>query len=88
MVVAILLATLWPLPEQAYRASLSPVACLVCGDQGMQDVIQNVLMLLPLGPRSSAWPVSGPAGQRSPDSGSPSWWSRCSTPSSPAATPA
>ncbi|MBP2648009.1 MAG: VanZ family protein [Gemmatimonadetes bacterium] len=49
MVVAILLATLWPLPEQAYRASLSPVACLVCGDQGVQDVIQNIIMLLPLG---------------------------------------
>ena len=48
-VVAILLATLWPLPNQAYRASLLPVTCLVCGDQGMQDVIQNVLMLLPLG---------------------------------------
>ena len=49
MVVAILLLTLWPLPEQSYRASLSPVTCLVCGDQGMQDVIQNIVMLLPLG---------------------------------------
>jgi hypothetical protein len=49
MVVTILLLTLWPLPEQAYRASLSPVTCLVCGDQGLQDVFQNILMLLPLG---------------------------------------
>ena len=48
-VIAILLLTLWPLPEQAYQASLSPVSCLVCGDQGMQDVLQNVLLLVPLG---------------------------------------
>ena len=49
LIVVILLLTLWPLPGQAYRASLSPIYCLVCGDQGMQDVIQNVIMLLPLG---------------------------------------
>lgn len=49
MVVAVLLLTLWPLPEQAYRASLSPVTCLVCGGQGAQDVFQNIIMLLPLG---------------------------------------
>lgn len=49
MTALVLLLTLWPLPEQSYRASLSPVTCLVCGDQGVQDVIQNVLMLLPLG---------------------------------------
>ncbi len=49
MVVAVLLLTLWPLPEQAYRSSLSPVTCLVCGDQGVQDVFQNIIMLLPLG---------------------------------------
>ena len=48
-VIAILLLTLWPLPEQAYEASLSPVSCLVCGDQGLQDVLQNVLLLVPLG---------------------------------------
>ena len=48
-VTAILLLTLWPLPEQAYQASLSPVSCLVCGDQGMQDVFQNVLLFVPLG---------------------------------------
>lgn len=49
VVLVILLLTLWPLPEQSYEASLSPVSCLVCGDQGMQDVLQNVLMLVPLG---------------------------------------
>ncbi len=49
LAVLILLLTLWPLPEFAYRASLSPVSCLVCGDQGLQDVIQNLLMFLPLG---------------------------------------
>ena len=48
-VMVILLLTLWPLPEQSYQASLSPVSCLVCGDQGTQDVIQNVLMLFPVG---------------------------------------
>lgn len=48
-VILVLLLTLWPLPEQAYRASLSPVTCLVCGEQGVQDVFQNILMLLPLG---------------------------------------
>ena len=47
--VLILCLTLWPLPEFTYRASLSPVYCLVCGDQGLQDVIQNILMFLPLG---------------------------------------
>lgn len=45
----VMLLTLWPLPEQAYQASRMPVTCLVCGDQGMQDVLQNILMLLPLG---------------------------------------
>lgn len=46
---AILLLTLWPLPEQAWQAAQSPLSCLVCGDQGLQDVIQNVIMLVPLG---------------------------------------
>lgn len=49
ILAAILLLTLWPLPEQAAQADRSPITCLVCGDQGMQDVLQNVLMLLPLG---------------------------------------
>jgi hypothetical protein len=49
MAVLVMLLTLWPLPEQSYRSSLSPVTCLVCGDQGMQDVLQNVLMLIPFG---------------------------------------
>jgi hypothetical protein len=49
IVAAILLLTLWPLPEQSWQAARSPLSCLVCGDQGTQDVIQNVLMLLPLG---------------------------------------
>lgn len=45
----VMLLTLWPLPEQAYQSSRLPVTCLVCGDQGLQDVFQNILMLLPLG---------------------------------------
>jgi len=44
-----MLLTLWPLPEQAYQSSRLPVTCLVCGDQGLQDVFQNILMLLPMG---------------------------------------
>lgn len=49
LVGVILLLTLWPLPEFAYKASLSPVTCLVCGGQGMQDVFQNIVMFFPLG---------------------------------------
>src|SRR5512134_1972273 len=49
MAMLVMLLTLWPLPEQSYRSSLSPLTCLVCGDQGVQDVIQNILMLIPFG---------------------------------------
>lgn len=47
--VAVLLLTLWPMPEEQRRSSLTPLWCLVCGDIGTQDVLQNVLMLLPFG---------------------------------------
>lgn len=43
------LLTLWPLPAEAKRAQLTPLWCLVCGAVGMQDVLQNVLMLVPFG---------------------------------------
>jgi len=47
--VAVGCLTLWPLPMAAKQSRLTPVWCLVCGDVGMQDVLQNVLMLLPVG---------------------------------------
>ncbi|HEX5633052.1 MAG TPA: VanZ family protein [Gemmatimonadales bacterium] len=47
--VGILFLTLWPAPEEAARSAETPLWCLVCGDIGTQDVIQNVLMLLPFG---------------------------------------
>ncbi len=49
LVVTILLITLWPMPEEAYRVSLTPPTCLICGEEGMQDVLQNMMMTLPLG---------------------------------------
>jgi hypothetical protein len=49
IVAAILLLTLWPLPDQGWQARQSPLLCLICGDQGAQDVFQNLLMLIPLG---------------------------------------
>jgi hypothetical protein len=44
-----LLLTLWPEPDQSRRIQLTSLWCLVCGDVGMQDVLQNVALLLPLG---------------------------------------
>ena len=45
----VLLLTLWPAPQEAKRSQLTPVWCLVCGSIGMQDVLQNLLMLMPFG---------------------------------------
>jgi hypothetical protein len=45
----VLLLTLWPAPQEAKRSQLTPIWCLVCGSVGMQDVLQNVLMLMPFG---------------------------------------
>jgi hypothetical protein len=45
----VLLLTLWPAPHEAKRSQLTPVWCLVCGAIGMQDVLQNLLMLVPFG---------------------------------------
>lgn len=45
----VLVLTLWPAPEEAKRSQLTPVWCLVCGSIGMQDVLQNLLMLMPFG---------------------------------------
>jgi hypothetical protein len=45
----VLLLTLWPAPQEAKRSQLTPIWCLVCGSVGAQDVLQNLLMLLPFG---------------------------------------
>lgn len=45
----IAVATLWPLPEGAWRASQTNVFCLVCGESGAQDILQNIALFLPFG---------------------------------------
>jgi VanZ family protein len=47
--VFVLLLTLWPAPQEAKRSQLTPIWCIVCGAVGVQDVLQNLLMLLPFG---------------------------------------
>lgn len=47
--LAIAVATLTPLPSQAASAAAEPWYCLVCGATGTVDVLQNVLLFLPLG---------------------------------------
>lgn len=58
-VLAILLATLWPTPAGARPAATTPPLCLLCGGQGLVDVILNVLLFLPagIGLRSLGWSV-------------------------------
>jgi VanZ like protein len=46
---AILLATLTPIPGAAERSALTPLFCLVCGDIGAVDVLNNLLLFMPLG---------------------------------------
>jgi VanZ like family len=43
----IALATLTPSPDSAYLASLTPVSCLVCGDEGGADIVANIILFLP-----------------------------------------
>jgi hypothetical protein len=42
-------ATLVPLPQQASAAEETPLWCLVCGDYGGVDVLNNMLLFVPLG---------------------------------------
>lgn len=42
-------ATLWPLPEAAYQTAETPLTCLLCGEAGLQDILQNIALFLPLG---------------------------------------
>ena len=39
--------TLVPIPQQELAARLTPWWCLICGDHGGQDVINNVLLFIP-----------------------------------------
>ena len=41
--------TLIPLPQQRAAAAATPLWCLVCGDYGGVDVLNNVLLFIPLG---------------------------------------
>ncbi|HET7603364.1 MAG TPA: VanZ family protein [Gemmatimonadales bacterium] len=41
--------TLVPLPRQLTESAATPWYCLVCGDQGMVDVLLNVALFVPLG---------------------------------------
>ncbi len=41
--------TLVPHPELTEQANATPVWCLVCGDLGLEDVILNIILFLPLG---------------------------------------
>lgn len=41
--------TLVPLPRQLAQAAATPWYCVVCGDQGMMDVLLNVALFVPFG---------------------------------------
>ena len=41
--------TLVPVPQQSVASQITPLWCLVCGDYGGVDVINNVLLFIPFG---------------------------------------
>lgn len=43
------LLTLHPRPADAWRAAETPLWCLICGDEGMIDVIWNIALFVPVG---------------------------------------
>ena len=45
----IAVTTLIPLPQQAAAARSTSLWCLVCGDQGAVDVLNNILLFVPFG---------------------------------------
>jgi hypothetical protein len=53
-----------PLPRQALAAKLTPWWCLVCGDRGGVDVVDNILLFVPLalGLRQAGWSVRATVG--------------------------
>ena len=42
-------ATLPPLPQQTAASAATPLWCVVCGEYGGVDVLQNILLFIPLG---------------------------------------
>lgn len=48
-VLAVAVATLTPIPEQAARSALTPFLCLACGDAGGADLIRNLFLFVPVG---------------------------------------
>jgi hypothetical protein len=54
---AILSVTLYPIPSAAGVADQTPLLCLVCGENGGTDVIQNLFLFVPfaIGLRLSGW---------------------------------
>ena len=54
---AILAATLYPEPTMVDRVKLTPLLCLICGENGGTDVILNLLLFMPfaIGLRLSGW---------------------------------
>ncbi|HEX2248946.1 MAG TPA: VanZ family protein [Gemmatimonadales bacterium] len=53
--LAIAALTLVPIPEQSSAAQETPLWCLVCGDYGGVDVINNVLLFVPFGAGLWLW---------------------------------
>ena len=45
----ILLGTLWPIPEAAYRSGMTPIWCILCGERALADILLNVAVFSPLG---------------------------------------
>jgi len=46
--VLVLAATLTPTHDLRGEAQLTPLTCLICGEQGVADVVSNLLLFLPL----------------------------------------
>jgi VanZ like family len=57
-VLLIAVATLYPLPSQIPASAATPLLCLVCGQEGGQDVVLNLFLFAPfaLGLRLAGWP--------------------------------
>ncbi len=56
--LVILVATLYPIPNQAIFSAATPLLCLLCGQLGGQDVVLNLLLFVPfaIGLRLLGWP--------------------------------
>jgi hypothetical protein len=56
--LAIAALTLTPIPGQALASAATPLLCLICGNKGGVDVLQNLLLFAPFaaGLRLARWP--------------------------------